>query len=140
MGIVTYQGLIYIVGGCTHSRRHMQVHIYFSKMWSAFFVRSKLFVKLDWLINAVNYWKDCKFVLIIVNQFRVFLYIIWFYVDVNIQRNSTGVSCVILLINPKSVHFLNDLSLYALNAHLIKLTISQINLFKSKLLFNKENN
>ena len=25
MGIVTYQGLIYIVGGCTHSRRHMQV-------------------------------------------------------------------------------------------------------------------
>ena len=27
MGIVTYQGLIYIVGGCTHSRRHMQVLI-----------------------------------------------------------------------------------------------------------------
>ena len=26
MGIVSYQGLIYIVGGCTHSRRHMQVH------------------------------------------------------------------------------------------------------------------
>ena len=25
MGIVSYQGLIYIVGGCTHSRRHMQV-------------------------------------------------------------------------------------------------------------------
>ena len=24
MGIVSYQGLIYIVGGCTHSRRHMQ--------------------------------------------------------------------------------------------------------------------
>ncbi len=28
MGIVTYQGLIYIVGGCTHSRRHMQVLSY----------------------------------------------------------------------------------------------------------------
>ena len=27
MGIVSYQGLIYIVGGCTHSRRHMQVII-----------------------------------------------------------------------------------------------------------------
>ena len=27
MGIVSYQGLIYIVGGCTHSRRHMQVHL-----------------------------------------------------------------------------------------------------------------
>ena len=24
MGIVSHQGLIYIVGGCTHSRRHMQ--------------------------------------------------------------------------------------------------------------------
>lgn len=24
MGIISYQGLIYIVGGCTHSRRHMQ--------------------------------------------------------------------------------------------------------------------
>ncbi len=27
MGIVSYQGLIYIVGGCTHSRRHMQVRV-----------------------------------------------------------------------------------------------------------------
>lgn len=25
MGVVAYEGLIYIVGGCTHSRRHLQV-------------------------------------------------------------------------------------------------------------------
>ena len=31
MGIVSYQGLIYIVGGCTHSRRHMQVQLTINK-------------------------------------------------------------------------------------------------------------
>lgn len=29
MGVVSYEGLMYIVGGCTHNRRHLQVFLNF---------------------------------------------------------------------------------------------------------------
>ena len=44
MGIVTYQGLIYIVGGCTHSRRHMQVLIN-KNGWFILAVQSTMYIQ-----------------------------------------------------------------------------------------------
>jgi hypothetical protein len=67
MGIVSYQGLIYIVGGCTHSRRHMQVRLPITGTASSIFSRCQNDQSLTdpslerFVLGFARYWEHDMF-------------------------------------------------------------------------------
>ncbi len=60
MGIVTYQGLIYLVGGCTHSRRHMQELVSFNPNTSEWKTHANMLVPRSQMGCVV--WEDHLYV------------------------------------------------------------------------------
>ena len=60
MGIVSYQGLIYIVGGCTHSRRHMQELVSYNPV-----TRQSISMAMASLVRSNDKWQKSSTSLII---------------------------------------------------------------------------